>query len=195
MSVQPYAQPRARARPRGQPGRGGERRVRGAAVLRPPKPAREAGGERGCKTKNYTRTCCWFSFLICMSDVVVVSARVPFTARGSVRAEGGSPPLLLAHRVFDNRIARPPPQPPPPHICTQTVLNAGNTRMNQTSTTSNSIWLRARTRAPHPAPQVLVSNSMIALLCRSVPAPPASLFSELPVYALAVGVARERVVW
>lgn len=40
-------------------------------------------------------------------------------------------------------------------------------------------------RLSPPEKLVLVSNSMIALLCRSVPPPPISLFSELPMYALA----------
>lgn len=40
-------------------------------------------------------------------------------------------------------------------------------------------------RLSPPEKLVLVSNSLIALLCRSVPSPPVSLFSELPMYALA----------
>ena len=46
-------------------------------------------------------------------------------------------------------------------------------------------------RLSPPEKLVLVSNSMIALLCRSVPSPPVSLFAELPMYALAVVLEQE----
>ena len=46
-------------------------------------------------------------------------------------------------------------------------------------------------RLSPPEKLVLVSNSMIALLCKSVPSPPLSLFSELPMYALAAVLEQE----
>ena len=46
-------------------------------------------------------------------------------------------------------------------------------------------------RLSPPEKLVLVSNSMIALLCRSVPPPPMSLFAELPMYALAAVLEQE----